>query len=531
MNIKNLAPVILLLFLSSFLFIYGLGGASLFETDEYIYTQIAKEMVKTGDFVTLHFMGKPWFIHPPLYMWLTAATGKFFGFSETVARIWCAIFGVIGVVFTYLLGKELFSRRAGIIAGVILATTMQYIIQSRIAVFDPPLVALMLAAVYFFHMGRIHEDKKYFLLFFASMAFAVLMKGPVGLVLPLIVIIPYLIFSGEFRLLFQLNWVKGVLLFLLITSPWYIAEWAIHGKKFMDTMFGFYTFGRFLRPIETHAGPWYYYFIIIPVGFLPWTAFLPAIIGKLLKDRKERNSLFVILWVLIAFVFFSVARTKLPGYVLSIYPFLALGLGYLFDSYMSNPRESFNRSWINLSFILLLLTSIALVILPFSLSNMPLVSGYEKLLTGFLPLVLTIGMAGLIASALFLFMERKIGTPISILAVSMVAFLVLFVRSAIPSIEEYKPMKPLSESVISRIKPGEAVIGYKIVYRTGFTYYLGRNVKWASSPKEVVSYLKSKKRVYCFIPEDEYDNLKGSIRLISYILDKWSDILLISNKQ
>jgi 4-amino-4-deoxy-L-arabinose transferase-like glycosyltransferase len=346
MKLKNLAPVILLVFLSSFLFIYGLGGASLFETDEYIYTQIAKEIVKIGDFVTLHFMGKPWFIHPPLYMWLTAATGAFFGFSETVARIWCAIFGVIGVIFTYLLGKELFSRRAGFIAGVILATTMQYIIQSRIAVFDPPLVALMLAAVYFFHMGRIHEEKRYFLLFFASMAFAVLMKGPVGLVLPLIVIVTYLIFSGEFRLLFRLNWIKGVLLFLLITSPWYIAEWAIHGKKFMDTMFGFYTFGRFLRPIETHAGPWYYYFIIIPVGFLPWTAFLPAIIGKLLKDRKERNCLFVILWFLIVFVFFSVARTKLPGYVLSIYPFLALGLGYFFDSYMSNPRESFNRSWI-----------------------------------------------------------------------------------------------------------------------------------------------------------------------------------------
>lgn len=528
---KHSIPIIVLIFLSSALFMYGLGAASLFETDEYIYTQISKEIIKTGDPITLHFMGKHWFIHPPLYMWLTALSGLLFGFSEAIARIWCAIFGVLGVVVTYLLGKELFSRRVGFLAGIILATTFQYIIQSRIAIFDVPLVTLMLLAIYFFHLARVREEGKYYLLFFASMAFAVLMKGPVGVVLPLLVIILYLVFSGEFRLLLQINWIKGIILFLFIAAPWYIAEWAIHGEEFINTMFGFYTLGRYLTPIETHAGPWYYYFAVIPLGFLPWTAFLPGAVAHLFKDRKERGSLFIILWLVITFVFFSAARTKLPGYIMSLYPFLALGLASFFDGYMSNPRERFNLRWMFISFSLLLLISLLLIILPFTLSSAPIVSGYEKLLTGFLPLVLTVGMGGLIASALYLFMERRIGGPIFILVVSMGILLFFFVHSATPAIEEYKPMKPLSLKAASLIKPGEVVIGYNILYRTGFTFYLGREIKWINNPRTLVKYLRSKKRVYCFIHEEEYENLKGAIRLISYILDKKADVLLISNKE
>ena len=102
-----------LILISGFMFFFQLGAPSLFETDEYIYTNLAKEIVKTGDWITLHLDGKKWFIHPPMYMWLTAIMGAIFGFSEFIARFWCAAFGVGLVVLTYFFGKLLFNERAG----------------------------------------------------------------------------------------------------------------------------------------------------------------------------------------------------------------------------------------------------------------------------------------------------------------------------------------------------------------------------------------------------------------------------------
>src|SRR5262249_20229513 len=106
------------------------------DQDEPKYAQIAVEMVQTGDPITLHMNGQPWYVHPPFYMWLVAATGRVLGFSEWTVRIWSAAFSVLAIFATLMVGQLLFTPRVGLLAGAILAVTLQYFIQSRLAVFD-----------------------------------------------------------------------------------------------------------------------------------------------------------------------------------------------------------------------------------------------------------------------------------------------------------------------------------------------------------------------------------------------------------
>ncbi len=138
------------LVLAAVLFVTGIGVGALWDQDEAKYTQVAREILETGDPITLHVNGRPWFVHPPLYMWLQAVVGAVFGFSEFTARIWSAVFGVVGVYATILIGDVLFGRGPALLAGVVLATMFEYFALSRLAIFDVVLTAFMLLAFYAF---------------------------------------------------------------------------------------------------------------------------------------------------------------------------------------------------------------------------------------------------------------------------------------------------------------------------------------------------------------------------------------------
>ena len=186
---KESTLVIILIFVAFFLFFFRLGAPSFFETDEVIYSQIAREIKITGDWLTLHFRSQKWFIHPPMYMWLVTLSSFIFGENEFNSRLWCALFGIASVYLTFLLGKKMFNSKVGILAGFILATSFQFIIQSRLAIFDVPLVFFIILSIYFFFLWQSEKDEKYYYLFFGSMGLATLMKGPVGIALPILVLV------------------------------------------------------------------------------------------------------------------------------------------------------------------------------------------------------------------------------------------------------------------------------------------------------------------------------------------------------
>ncbi|MEA3485893.1 MAG: glycosyltransferase family 39 protein, partial [Candidatus Aerophobetes bacterium] len=297
-----------------------------------------------------------------------------------------------GVITVYFLGKSIFNPRVGFLSGLILATSLQYIIQSRLALLDVPLSFFISLSVLFFYLGYTIPNKRWcYLLSYVSMALATLTKGPIGVLLPILIIGLYLLLTKEFGELKNMMLFRGIIIYLAIASPWYIIELIRHGDTFINNFFLQRTVARFLTPFEGHTGPFYYFIPVLFLGFFPWSSFLPysfihlislgeweakasptqrdenslvgrgnfsrPIIYKFLhlkkgwKSEEGKKSLLILLWFAVIFVFFSSAKSKLPGYIFPLYPSVALAVGKLWDNFLS-PQGQHHRKGIVASFTL-----------------------------------------------------------------------------------------------------------------------------------------------------------------------------------
>ncbi|MDR7581684.1 MAG: phospholipid carrier-dependent glycosyltransferase, partial [Armatimonadota bacterium] len=226
-----------------------LGASKLWDQDETKYAQVAREILWTGDWLTLRWNGDPWFVHPPLYFWLVAATARFFGLTEFTARVWSAVFGAGAVALTALLGRAWFSPRAGWLAGLVVATTLQWFAQSRLAVFDSVLVFWMLGTLLGFWTGYRGRRTGY-LAAFVCAGLGTLTKGPVAAVLPGLVALAYLAWRRELRRLREIPWAAGLALYGLVGLSWYAAGYLRHGAPFLRSVLGYYTVHRFVGVVE-----------------------------------------------------------------------------------------------------------------------------------------------------------------------------------------------------------------------------------------------------------------------------------------
>ncbi|MGH7754625.1 MAG: ArnT family glycosyltransferase, partial [Gemmatimonadales bacterium] len=296
------------------LFTYGLGVGTLWDQDEPKYVQVAREILETGDLFTLRLDGQPWFVHPPLFMWLQAITGILIGFTEFAARIWSAISGAAIVAATFLLARLLYGSTTAMLAAAIVATSFQVLGQSRLAVFDPTLVAFMLLALYMYLVAYTTRSRSAHLWAWMWAGWATATKGPIGVLLPAMAIVGLWVVRREWRRWQEIPW-QGPLIFAAVGLPWYIVETVRHGEVFLRDAVGYYLFNRFFGVVENQPGAWWYYVPVLLLGAFPWTACIPSTAAWLLRRRSELASQVILLWCGVTIVFYSVAGTKLPNYV------------------------------------------------------------------------------------------------------------------------------------------------------------------------------------------------------------------------
>jgi 4-amino-4-deoxy-L-arabinose transferase-like glycosyltransferase len=321
----------LLLAVTAALLLFRLGAVPLLGPDEPRYARVAVEMHRSGDWVTPTLQGKPWLEKPPLYYWLAGAAFAGLGENEAAARLPSVIAALLLVGMTALLGARLFGRAAGLHAGFILATALLPFAYARAAAMD-----MLLAATVTIGIGLLALR----LLGIAgpmavpaaslALALATLAKGPVGILLPGLVVGAYLFARREGRWLRELLSLRSLVAFAVVAAPWYVAISLAHGREFVDVFLLNHNLQRFTSTIHSHPGPVYYYVPILLAGLFPWTGLsLPAITG--LMPRTSRTDLFVLLWLVLPLVFFSMAGAKLPGYILPCLPPLALLMGRAAD--------------------------------------------------------------------------------------------------------------------------------------------------------------------------------------------------------
>jgi 4-amino-4-deoxy-L-arabinose transferase-like glycosyltransferase len=311
-----------------------LGLRPLYKADESRYAEIPREMVAKGDWITPRLNDFKYFEKPPLQYWATAAFFTAFGEKDATARLWTALTGLAGVFLVMFFGNRVFSPPAGYLAAAVLAGCPLYVLLLQVNTLDMGLTFFLSAAMFAFALGWMH-------LFWAACALAVLSKGLVGIVLPLAAIGLYILVRWDWALLRRMRILTGSLLFLAIAAPWFIAV-SLANEEFAHFFFVQEHFQRFTTRIHGRYQPVWYFLPILAFGLAPWLVLLvPAFLKNLFSKLKSRGAfdarLFLLLWVALLFAFFSVSSSKLPSYVLPMFPPLAVLIGQWIAS--AQPRR------------------------------------------------------------------------------------------------------------------------------------------------------------------------------------------------
>jgi 4-amino-4-deoxy-L-arabinose transferase-like glycosyltransferase len=309
----------------------NLGAGALFEPDEGRNAEKAREILLLNDWVTPYQNFLPTLDKPIGYYWLVALSFKLFGLSEWSARL-PSVLAALGCIFlVYRFARLQWGLREALWSCLVLLTSIEFFVLSRLVIFDMALTFFITLALFLFYRaawggGDGRSQKFYGLAMYVAMGAGSLVKGPVALVVPGMVIFCYLFFTRRWFLLRRMNPFLGALLYFAVVAPWYL--WVeTRNPGYLQYFLWEEHFVRYLTPHFGRTKSWYYFFVVLAVGFLPWSLLIPFTVRNLWKRTFDDTNLFLLLWVLLPFAFFSASHSKLPHYILPIYPALALLTG------------------------------------------------------------------------------------------------------------------------------------------------------------------------------------------------------------
>ena len=521
---KPIIVILLLLVLSAYLFFFQLNKIALTDPDETFYAQTAKEMVQKGEWLTPILYGKPQFEKPILFYWLVEASYKVFGINEFAARFPSALFGFLGLVGIYLLGRLLFNNRTGILSAVVLATSVEYIALSVACVTDMVLFVFMLFGALLFFYGRSKGKDYFYILSSAAFALATLTKGPIGFVLPAFIIAVYLLITRDLSIFRK--WAAllvSSIVFLAIALPWYLIMYKLYAKDFIDAFFGFHNVTRFFVSEHKTGSQFYYNIPVILGGLVPWTAFLPLGLWRIFTGTRNpepgtrNSSLFILLWFFVIFIFFSISSTKLPTYIFPCFVSLALVIGKLWDDFLNEPEKKIFKVGMAVSYYFLL-TAVAV----------SLIGAYIFMKTDYPDIVSAAIITGIfllfgVIISLTAFNMKKFVLAFFLTAYTIVVALYPLAKLVLPGIESYETSKTVSKVILSSFKEGD-IIGCERYFRMGIAFYTDKTPVLIDSSHPTSELLRSDKRVFALIKE------KNMFTNNAHLLYKFGEKRLLTNK-
>ena len=315
----------LILGLQFLLLAFRLGDVSLLGPDEPRYARVAVEMARGNEFVTPTLAGEPWMEKPPLYYWLAGFGFRLFGETEFAARLPAVIAALLMTGMTGVVGARLFGESCGRLAMIVAATSPLTFIYGKAATMDLLVAAFVTLATSFFLLRMTNTaGPSATHAAWLSMGFAVLAKGPIGVLIPIGIVIAACLLGRSpdaKRLISPLSF--G--LFLLVGAPWFVAIYADQGFRFIEVFILNHNLQRFTSTIHNHPGPVYYYLPVLAAGLFPWSILaFPA--ASSLRSLDSPAKTMLASWFLVPALLFSAAGSKLPGYILPCVPPLAIAL-------------------------------------------------------------------------------------------------------------------------------------------------------------------------------------------------------------
>ncbi len=380
--------------------------------DEGRYAEISREMVATGDWVTPRLNGIKYFEKPALQYWATAAAYKLFGQHEWTARLWSGLTGFFGLLLVFFTGKRLFGMEAGFYAALVLGSSVLYAVIGHINTLDMGVTFFMTLSLCGFLLAQMSPGKTWMHVAWMAMGLSILSKGLIGIVLPGAVLVIYTLIERDWGLWKRIQLPVGIAIMLMVSAPWFILVCKAN-PEFFHFFFIHEHFERFLTKEHGRYHSWTYFIPVLLAGMLPWTVTLFDALSKSWKRNPGafQPNRFLLIWIAFIYFFFSYSDSKLPSYILPIFPAAALLIGQRLAAIEGN-----RLFWHFLPIALLGATGLLLSprVVRFSDATVPAV-----LYRHYIPWLVAAASIALAGALYALFKTRKHGNAQAIVAVSL----------------------------------------------------------------------------------------------------------------
>ncbi|VXD15564.1 ArnT family glycosyltransferase [Planktothrix paucivesiculata] len=532
-------------------FFWNLGTSSLLDETEPLFAEASRQMLVTQDWITPYFNEETRFDKPPLIYWLMAISYQIVGVNEWGVRLPSALAGFMLVclgfyTLSYYVQQTQFytikeDQKPGFIpslaqpnfrkivlhplpwmGAILIAFNPGILAWARIGVSDMLLTGCLGSGLLAFFLGYAKSEvqewqdlplggnasKIWYLAFYILTALAVLTKGPVGIILPILIIGSFLIYLGEWRqVLKQMGLLKGSLIFLVITIPWYILVILVNGQNYINSFFGYHNFQRFTSVVNHHSAPWYFYFIVILVGFAPFSVYLPPAIASTKfwnrrywqhQTRIKQLQLFAVFWFGGIFIFFTLAVTKLPSYILPLIPASVLLVSLYWNNIISKSSFKKNKFYsLNIAILINILFVFLASVGSYFSKNL---IGYDADMPDFRVDLQASGIPNISAliwaiATLGITLSWWKGRISSIFIVNILAFISFFIWAVTPTynlLDQHRqqPLRYLAQTVVQQRKLGEELImiGFK---KPSLVFYTQNRVQYRPDPQDAIAYIQT----------------------------------------
>lgn len=468
---------------------FRLGYLPLLSPDEGRNAEVGREMKLSGAWLVPTYNGVDYLDKPVFYFKAVACSLGLFGDNPTAARLPSAVFGLALVALTFGFVRKIHGARCGLLAAIVVTTTPLYVMNARTVIFDMTLAFFVCGAIFAGYLAEETEGstrRNWYLLGAASAGLATLVKGPIGFLIPILVLLVFNRIEGRRGVWKRLFAPLNLVIFFAVTLPWFVGLCLAH-SDFLYYGLVEESFHRFVTAKTFHRSePFYFYLLIIAVTFLPWSLLLPEAAAATWKERwaqQHRADRLAMVWSLVVVVFFSISQSKLPGYILSVTVASAMLVARLFDVALAapagRPARLVGRATVGFAVLCLALATAAFVIMPHTASlAKPLripAADAGQLGRVILPLALALagfGVFGLVArwrrSVLVCFLCLALFIPVSA-NLGMGVIRVIF---------EAKSGRQLAGQ-LSSVPAGTEIVCLQC-YPNGLAFYLGRTATLVS---------------------------------------------------
>lgn len=536
--------LVFLAFLLGGVFFVFLGVRPLFTPDEGRYAEIAREMAFSNNYITPHLNGILYFEKPILFYWFEVIAIKIGGLNLWSLRSVNGILSLMGCLATYVTVRKLYNRPIAFLATLILASSCLYFVMTHMISLDLPVTVFLTITLYSFLLGyqtKAQYKHYYFWLAAFAASLAVLTKGLIGLVFPFFIISIWLSCISGWRNIKCFYLLSSFLIFMLIVAPWHILA-ELRNPGFFHFYFIQQQFLRYTMKGIGHYQPVGFFIPYLIIGFFPWSVFLPQALGSALVPYKEKKvELFLLIWAIFIFAFFSLSKSKLIPYILPVFPPLAILVAVYLQKIMQNKKPP--RS-VQISYLCLLFISAFVVFAFYSYSHhTPLPN--QSMAIFYLNLAALFLVIGMLIAFVYSFFNLFIALCITLLTSG--AFLITAL-AAFPHIDT-RTILPLANTLRPLLKENSEVIAFNQYYQD-LPFYLNRRISvlnwqnelsygmqkmdtraWMLQDADFWRDWDGKERVFVVMGLDEYQTLyKKYPKKHFYMLNRTLHNGLISNQ-